>query len=168
MYNAEPGDILLYRTLQTFEVREIDWVERLKDGRQHYFYYHSSIALDAHTEIESNGKTVAMKPLAHDGFDVFRPPVPVDSRDAALRFIRTLVGQRYDWVLVFDDVLRAITHDLVHLPVSFVESEERHRKICSSLVVKYLNATGLQHTLTRNALPEDIYIQFKDFQVRTD
>ena len=73
MYMAEPRDILLYRKLQDLEVREIDWVERLKDGRQPYFYYHSSIALDAHTEIESDGQTVVMKPLAHDGFDAFRP-----------------------------------------------------------------------------------------------
>lgn len=165
MFTAEPGDILLYRRLQTTEVREIDFIERLSDGSQPYYYYHCAIALDANMQIESNGKTVVTQLIVDEGFDAFRPPVRTEERNSALELLQRFVGQKYDWILIADDILRAFTHHLIHLPVSLVTSEERHRKICSSLVVRYLNAAGCKTNLNQNALPEDIYFTVKDYQV---
>lgn len=168
MYSAEPGDILLYRTLHTLGVGAIDIVEELKDGRQPRLYYHCAIAVDAQSIIESNGRTVLIKQIPPAGFDVFRPPLAVGAREEGLSCIRALAGQKYDCIVVIDDVLRALTRNLLHLPASVVESQERHRKICSSLVVCYLEASAWHHGLNQNALPEDIYLLLCPYQIHTD
>ncbi|MFB5189927.1 hypothetical protein [Alicyclobacillus fastidiosus] len=167
MYVKQQGDILLFRTLQTLEVREIDWIERLQDGKQPYTYYHCSVVVDEHTQIESNGKTVRINAIPSGGFDAFRPPISLEGRQRGIEQLTKLVGQTYDWVLIVDDVLRALTHNLLHLPIKFVAREERYRKICSTVVVAYLNAAGWNHGLTLNALPEDIYIVLRNYQVYT-
>jgi hypothetical protein len=165
MYIAEPGDILLYHKLLTLEVREINLIQRLKTGPQSKFYYHSAIALDSKTLIESDGKRVVVNEILQGGFDAFRPPIPLEGRLAGIAYIRSLVGQKYDWLVVLDDVLRAFTHDLVHLPVRLVKNEERHRKICSTIVVTYLDGAGWKTALNRNSLPEDIYLALESYQV---
>ncbi|GMA60073.1 hypothetical protein NZD89_10885 [Alicyclobacillus fastidiosus] len=167
MYVRQQGDILMFRRLQTLEVREIDWIERLKDGRQPYIYYHCSVVVDENTQIESDGKMVITNTIPSGGFDAFRPPILPENRQRGVEQVKKLVGQKYDWVLIVDDALRALTHNLLHLPIKFVAREERYRKICSTIVVAYLNAAGWNHGLTQNALPEDIYIVLRNYQVST-
>lgn len=166
MYVEQPGDILMFRELDTLEVREIDWIERLKDGQQPYLYYHCSIVVDKDTLMESNGYKVVLRRTPSTGFDAFRPPLSLDKRRQAIEQLKGLIGQKYDWVLIVDDVLRALTHNVIHLPGGLVAREERYRKICSTLVVRYLNFAGWnQKQLTLNALPEDIYLALRDYQV---
>ncbi len=165
---VEPGDILLYRKLRNRKTETIKFIERLKNGPQVREYYHVAIALDKHSKIEANGKVVTMKPIDDEQCDVYRPPIPPQQRDSGIGYMKRLTGEPYDWWLVTDDVLRYITRDVIHLPVGFVQAEERHKKICTSLVVQYFAAAKWGPKLSPNVSPEDIYFLVKKYEIRAD
>jgi hypothetical protein len=161
----EPGDILLYRKLRNRNTEFIRFLERIENGPQVREYYHVAIALDSHSKIEANGNKVCIVPIGYGSFDIFRPPIPPEQRDAALDVIKGLAGEPYDWSLVIDDVLRCLTLNLVHLPVALVQAEELHKKTCTSLVVDYLWVAKWGKTWNLNVSPEDIYFLVKNYPV---
>ncbi|GMA64939.1 hypothetical protein NZD89_06025 [Alicyclobacillus fastidiosus] len=172
MYLAKPGDILLYRKSPSIGDDLIIEGESFEDGRQDREYYHVAIALDANNKIEAYGKSVAIHPIDYGNFDAFRPPIGSHRVKSALAVIRRCVGQGYDWWLIIDDAIRYLTKFIPkrlggpwHLPVSFIQSDERRGKVCSSLAVAYLNAALWGPKLGRNASPEDIYLAVKDFPI---
>jgi hypothetical protein len=161
------GDILLYyeggrRFAPFIEIGEI-----LEDGRQPREYYHAAIALDSRHKIETDGFPVMITNIIYDGsFDVFRPPIPLPDIRRGLYATRQLIGQRYDWLLIIDDALRFLTRGVIHLPRKWVESEERRRKVCSSLVAYYLRAAGWREIQRwPPPTPEDLFLALKDYQV---
>lgn len=166
MLICQPGDILVYYRNPSVIDRGIQLAEEIEDGPQPRFYYHVAIALDANRKLEAY-RRVGIHPIEYnDTFDVFRPPIAHRRRDNALQFVRSFVGQRYDYILILDDALRYLTHGHVHLPVRYVKSLERHMKVCSSLLVRYLLKAMWGPKLGRNASPEDVYLAVKDYGVR--
>ncbi|WAH40635.1 hypothetical protein NZD89_20320 [Alicyclobacillus fastidiosus] len=162
---VQPGDILLYRSLRNRNTKLIKFFERCEDGPQVRGYYHVAIALDSQLKIESNGKRVTIEPINYGMFDVFRPSIPSQQRNAAINYLKGFYGQPYDWWLVTDDLLRYFTHNVIHLPVSFVQIEERNKKTCSSLVSQYFSVAKWGPALSQNVSPEDIYRYLKNYQV---
>ncbi|EPZ47618.1 hypothetical protein [Alicyclobacillus acidoterrestris] len=160
-----PGDILLYRNPPTFLTHLIDIGEYFEDGQRSPIYYHVAIALNDKEKIEANGNQVAIAPIDNGGtFDVYRPPIlPRNIRDG-LSYVKSLEGQRYDWLLIVDDALRYSTHNIVHLPVAMVKRSERYRKICSTVVAEYFRAAHYIN-LSGNVSPQDVYLAIADFEV---
>jgi hypothetical protein len=161
------GDILLYYKGGAWSAPLIDLGEILEDGWQKREYYHCAVALDAQQKIETDGYPVKVDNIQYDGsFDLFRPPIPAQDIRRGLDATRQLIGQKYDWLLIVDDALRFTSRGIIHLPRRWIESEERRRKICSSLVVYYLRAAGW-HGVRRwpPATPEDLFLALKDYQV---
>ncbi|SFU71405.1 hypothetical protein [Alicyclobacillus macrosporangiidus] len=167
----QPGDVLLFRDGTGLLERGIDFFETLEDGPQPVMYHHAAIALGDHAKIEALLR-VEITALADTGnFDVFRPPVDIGRRREALRALRSLQGQRYDYLLILDDALRYATRGVIHLPRRWVESWERRRKICSSLVAYYLRKAGFRSKKLRRwppPSPEDLYLALRHFQVPLD
>lgn len=163
---VQSGDILLYRVPDHSVLVEdaIKLGGYLADGAQRHEYFHAAIALDARDKIECNGGPVQVLPIDYGHFDVFRPPIPPPKVRGALFATRKWIGKKYDWVLIADDALRALTHNLVYLPVAWVKSEERRRRICSTLVKAYLDAVPWGN-LPPRPIPEDLYILLKYYQV---
>lgn len=164
----QPGDILLYRKLHNGHTESIRFLERLENGAQALEYYHVALAFDSQSKIEANGKKVTIDPIDFGSFDVFRPPIPLQQRNIAIQHMKDLVGEPYDWWLVADDILRCVTRNVIHLPVSFVQIEEQHKKICTSLVVQYFTAAKWGPTFHLNVSPEDIYFSVRDYRISTD
>jgi hypothetical protein len=162
---VEPGDILLYRKLRNRKTESIKFIQRLKDGPHVREYYHVAIALDKQSKIEANGKVVTIEPVNDEQCDVFRPPIPPQQRNSGIDYMKRLAGEPYDWWLVTDDILRYVTHDVIHLPVGFVQAEERNKKICTSLVVQYFSAAKWGPKLSPNVSPEDIYLLVKKYEI---
>lgn len=165
IYIARPGDILMYRHAPNFDTKLIQFGEELEDGCEQDEYYHCAIALNPNTKIEAQGKSVAVDQIDYGNFDVFRPPLMADQISEGLSAVKECIGQRYDWVLIIDDALRYLTRNLIHLPVRYVKSEERKKKICSSLVALYLDAAGWKKDWSLSVSPEDVYLAVKDWRV---
>ncbi|WDL96956.1 hypothetical protein [Alicyclobacillus sp. ALC3] len=161
------GDILLYHRPPNLSTRLIEDGERLEDPGEPEYFYHVAIALDKYTKIEANGKTVAKANIDYGKFRTFRLPFGHDAIQRGLNLVLSYEGEPYDWPLIIDDGLRYATHDLVHLPVAYIRSEERRRKVCSSLAAKDLVAVRPEWAplLGRNSSPEDIYNVVKSFPV---
>lgn len=135
--SVQPGDILLYRKLRNRNTELIKFFERRENGPQVRGYNHVAIALDNQSKIEANAKRITIEPINYGSFDVFKPPIP--QRNTAIDYLMGFVGQPYDWWLVTDDVLRYSTHNVIHLPVAFVQVEEQDKKTCSSLIAHYFS-----------------------------
>lgn len=161
---AREGDILLYSHAPNLSTRLIQFGEELEDGMQPVECYHVAIALDGYRKIEADGKNVAINPIDYERCAVFRPPIDKGHIRQGLGETLKLVDQPYDWVLILDDALRYFTHNYIHLPVQYVKSQERRKKICSSLVAFYFGKAQWGH-LGRNASPEDVWLQVKDWPV---
>lgn len=157
----------MYRYAPNLDTRLIQLGELLEDGRPRP-YYHTAIALDVNRKIEAQGKTVAITEIDYGNFEPFRPPLTRTQIEEGLSVVLADEGEPYDWPLIIDDGLRYLTHNLVHLPVGWITSEERRKKICSSLVVAYFKASGWRpahpkKTLSRNSSPEDVGIYIQDY-----
>jgi hypothetical protein len=164
----EPGDILLFRGGTTFLERGIYFFEQLEDGPQQALYHHAAVALNDREKIEALLRVEITSLVDTGHFDVFRPPVDRARRREALRALRSLQGQRYDYLLILDDALRYATRGVLHLPRRWVQSWERRRKICSSLVAWYLRRAGFKSRRLKRwppPSPEDLYLALKHFQV---
>lgn len=163
------GDILMYyRPTKPHRLveRAIQLGEILEDGIQDREYYHVAIAVDAQTKVEANGVYVAKADIEKNrSFDLFRPPIAHHVRHQAMQTILTMEGQKYDWWLIFDDVLRYISFGLLRLPESFIAEREQTEKICSTLVGRYLRLAGYKHVDKRFPSPEDIYLAVKRYKV---
>lgn len=164
---VEAGDILLYRHAPTITTRLIELGEVLEDGKQSHEYYHVAIALSSIRKIEANGNRVQIAPVNNGGiYDVYRPPLSSFQIHMGLAHVKAMEGQRYDWLLIVDDALRYLTHNLVHLPVRWVKRNERYMKICSTLAAEYLKAAKFVSDVefTDNTSPEDIWLAVKDYR----
>lgn len=169
-FRCRPGDVLLYPLVGFRHPTEdaISLGEYLEDGPQGRYYYHVAIALNDSEKIEADGRYVAIHPIDYGNPDVFRPPASVIKIGSALWKIRNwFLGQRYDWWLIIDDGLRALSRDYVHLPVAFINSRERHEKVCSSLAAVYLKLLGIKVKKNKRrpwarATPQDIRLSMRD------
>lgn len=160
-----PGDILLYGKHSGPITHLIDWGEIIEDGKQSKEFYHVAIALNEYTKIEADGKNVAIKPIDYGNFDIYRPPIKKDNINKGLNATRKLIGQPYDWPLIIDDALRYLTKGHVHLPTKWINSLERHMKICSSVAAFYFKYTGWYQSKNWHPSPEDIYLMVKKWPV---
>ncbi|WDL97791.1 hypothetical protein [Alicyclobacillus sp. ALC3] len=156
---------MLYHKPPNLSTRLIEFGEKLEDPGHAQYFYHVALALGPYYKIEADGKTVAINPIDYGKFEGFRPPIPPKQRDAALAQVHKLVGEPYDWWLIIDDALKYGTCGVVHLPVRFIKSEERHAKICSSFLRKYFEDAewGPRERITVS--PEDIYLAVKAWPV---
>lgn len=165
--DVQPGDILLYYKGGGWSAPAIKLGEILEDGLQPREYYHAAVALDAQHKIETNGFPVSITEIIFDkSFDVFRPPIEPEDIQRGLHETLKLIGQKYDWVAIVDDALRFLTQGVFHLPTRWVMSEERRRKICSSMVNYYLwqaGWTGIRRFPPPT--PEDLGLALKPYQV---
>jgi len=162
-----PGDILFYDNPPNLSTHLIVDGEHLEDPGEGVYFYHVAIALDANDKAEADGKCVEINPIDYGKFIAFRPPLSRAQIRWGLFALRELVGERYDWWMIADDALRFITHNVIHLPASFILSSERHRKICNTLAAAYLEAAGWGLSeLPRS--PEDLYNALRYWPVRTD
>lgn len=164
MQYVKAGDILLYGHAPNFETRMIQFGEILEDGIQDQEFYHVAIALNALNKIEANGKYVEINPIDYGKFSIFRPPIDQLNIKKGLDESCQLVGEPYDWLLIFDDVLRYLTHNFIHLPEKWINLQERHKKICSSLVAFYFRKAGW-HDSKDQPNPEDIYLMVKNWRI---
>lgn len=165
MYIPRDGDILVYTENPDLVDQGIDFFERLEDGQQQTYAYHVAIALNANTQIAAY-KRVSIHPIGYDGkFMAYRPPITPRRRENGLEYVKSFNGQAYDYWLIFDDALRYSTRNLIHLPVSFVRSQERHAKVCSSLVAKYFQAAHFPGDWGFWTSPEDVYLAIQNFRV---
>lgn len=163
-FRCRPGDILLYPLTSLLHPVEdaISAGEYFEDGPQARYYYHVAIALNDTDKIEADGRFVAIHPIDYGKPDVFRPPASAIKISTALWKVRNwFLGQRYDWWLIFDDVLRALSGNRLHLSIDFINSKERHAKICSSLATVYLKLLGIKVKKNKRrpwarATPQDI------------
>lgn len=164
--NVQGGDILLYTDHPDWIDRGIQFFERLEDGKHKFMPYHTAVALNSTTQIAAYHK-VEIAPLGYDGPDflVYRPPITPRRRERALEYVKTFNGEPYDYVAIVDDALRYSTHNLLHLPVRWVDSVERHAKVCSSLVADYFNEAIFPGDWGPNTSPLDIYLAVKDYRV---
>ncbi len=102
--------------------------------------------MDSQSKIESNGKEVTIEPICYGHFDVFRPPTQPLQRNAANDYLKEFYGQSYDCWLVTDDVLRYFTHNVIQLPVAFVQVEEWIKRYVPPLSPDILQLqNGAQH-----------------------
>ncbi|MFB5192646.1 hypothetical protein [Alicyclobacillus fastidiosus] len=163
MLICESGDILLYETPPNLDTRLILKGERMEDPGGARYFYHVAIALDANWKIEAQGKTVAITDIDYGRFAVFRPPIPPSRVKNGVAAVRDCVGQNYDWLAIMNDGLSYLTRGRIHLPKRWVESSERKRKICSSLVALYFNAAKWGPKFGLTVSPEDIYEAVKDW-----
>lgn len=167
LVTAREGDILLFYANPTFEQELIELGERLEDGPQPRMYYHCAVATGERRKIEALSRVYETS-ISYDGsFDVFRPSIPLVNVRKGLRYLRGLLGERYDWLLIVDDGLRYLTQSIVHLPKRMVLNNERQRKICSSLVADYLDKAGFRCGLKTYAIPspQDLAIALQPYQV---
>ncbi|MCL6442088.1 MAG: hypothetical protein K6T83_01255 [Alicyclobacillus sp.] len=162
---CKPGDILLYPHPPNLSTRLIELGERLEDGKQPIEFYHVALALGPYDKLEADGKRVEVNPIDYGKFIAYRPPIPKDRRDKALAEMRKYIGQPYDWWLILDDALRYLTRGVVHLPVRFISSQERRKKVCSSLVARYLAAAEWGPKLGPNSSPEDLWLAVREYPV---
>lgn len=162
---CKPGDLLFYSRTPNLSTRLIEYGERMEDPGQSVYVYHVAIALGAYDKLEADGHSVAINPIDYGKFEACRPPMSPARINRGLAKVCTYVGQRYDWPLIVDDGLRYATHNVIHLPVAYIRSQERHEKICSTLVAKYFAACPWGAALGRNASPQDIYEVVKDYPV---
>lgn len=163
---ANPGDILLYRKNPSVFDRLIVEFEEKEHRKQKEYFYHVGIALDSWNTIEADGRYVEVNPIDYERAEIFRPPISQQSINYALNEIRKYIGQRYDWMLILDDALRYITRNLIHLPIGYIRSTERHAKVCSTLVRRYFFYAGWGLFYGVNESPEDIWLAIKDYEVK--
>ncbi len=165
------GDILAYHRVGTLDEIAIDFGEYLQDGPQREFVYHVSIAVSPYSQLAAiAGKGVIEYPIMmSDPFAVYRPPIPMKDKIAALNEVERFKGERYDWLLIADDALRMLSRDFVHLPDALVRSEERTHKICSSLVVRYLRYAHFKPSVPLNFLstPQDVAIALRKYRINS-
>ncbi len=175
MIDIRAGDILLYYHSPDLIDRGIDFFEWFEHPYQPLYFYHAAVALSHDRQIEAfRHVEIRAIPYTDRPFMIFRPPICDSVIDKGLDHIQRYVGQSYDYTVIVDDALRYVSHNRIHLPVSWIESDERKEKDCSALVVKYLVATRMlkalrsSHnnlTLDRNASPEDLYILLRSYKV---
>lgn len=166
MFTCQPGDVLLYRKDPSLFDRLVDEFEEAERPKQKKYFYHCGIALNQFETIEADGRYVEVNPIDYERAEIFRPPISQQSINYALSEIRRYIGQRYDWMLIIDDALRYLTRNLIHLPVGYIRSIERHAKVCSSLVAKYFFYSGWEQFYGVNESPEDIWLAVKDYEVK--
>lgn len=162
---ANPGDILLYRKDPSVFDGLVDEFEEMEYRKQKEYFYHVGIALNNFETIEADGRYVEVNPIDYERADIFRPPINQQSINYALGEIRKYIGQSYDWILILDDALRYLTRNLIHLPVRYIRSRERHAKVCSTLVAKYLGYAGWGPLYGLNVSPQDLWFAIKDYEV---
>lgn len=163
---VQAGDILLYTDHPDWIDRGIQFFEELEDGKHKFMPYHVALALDSTTQIAAYRK-VEIVPIGYDGPDylVYRPPISPRRREKGLELVKEFNGQSYDYLAIFDDALRYATRNLIHLPVSWIQSTERHMKVCSSLVADYFNEAMFPGDWTHHTSPLDVYLAVKDYRV---
>lgn len=165
MILCKAGDILLYEKPPNLDTRLILDGERMEDPGENRYFYHVAIALDVNRKIEAQGATVAIDQIDYGKFAVFRPPIPESHVKAGIASAMKCVGQKYDWLAIINDALSYLTRGLIHIPDKWVESSERKRKICSSLVADYFKAAQWGPKFGLTVSPEDIYEAVKEWPV---
>jgi hypothetical protein len=160
------GDVILYKKPPTFLTSAEEFGEELEDGFGHPMYYHVAIALTDTRKIEANGMYVATAPIDYGPhIDCFRPPTPPADIERALQRVLICKGQGYDWWLIADDAIRYMSFQHFHLPIKFIECQELHHKVCSSLVEIYIPPAFRTKDLGENASPEDDFLQIAKYKV---
>lgn len=179
--NVHEGDILLYRRINTAAEAAIVFGEVLEDGIEDREYYHCAIALSSTQKVEALGEICVTNIVQDGSFDVFRVPLHPDDIRQGLHAALKLVGQKYDWWLIADDVLRYLTRGHVHLPKKFIESKERRMKICSSFVHYFFRRatrpkSSVYSVAVRGSIlrrlkrwpppsPQDLYLAVQEYEV---
>lgn len=166
------GDILLYYKPENIleglvQVGEhLEDEDRFENKNTKKTYYHVSIAIDDKFEVGTNGTKVHDKSIDYtQPRDVIRLLASENEIEIAMMYIESFIGQKYDWTLIIDDALRYLTRNLIHLPPSWIVEREKHEKICTTFVEKYLNKLGYTANKGYHESPEDIYFDFRKYLV---
>lgn len=160
--------VLFYYGARNFFDEVIDFGEHIEDGPAKHYFYHLAVAENSTNKMEALSNGVQEDVIDYSRqFLLVNPPVDPARKSTALHRLRSLIGQQYDWWVIVDDALRILSKALfgrpvVHLPARFVKSQERHEKICVSLLRKYLNWAGSSIRIPYYATVEDAYNMLVD------
>lgn len=141
-FKCRAGDILFYDKATSITEKAIEYGESRVDGYHKRYVYHVAVALNDSVKVEALNETVVDK-IDYSTCIVCRPPYHDEQQlRKALRWLRTLEGRPYGWIGVFDQALRDLTKNRLHLPKRFIEWIDSVTPFCSVESNAFLRRAG--------------------------